>query len=570
LIGVSMRFSRVLPFLFALVAVENARADGICRSVEVVFNPVANLQIAVWFEDQSGNYVDTAFVTRLTGTLGLANRPGNHLFKSDFRYPYGRRDMVLPVWAHARNHPYGYVVMGGRAGNSIASCAAYGIAGSECDDDTIGYHFDVSSPEPFYCGPSGGVTSIVNGVDVVSCASSFYGSKGAFASAPAFSLYPPRADLTKFIDEHDGPDAHNFMGDNDLGAISGATPPGRALIDPPVRWTPPADGAYVAKIEVSLEGDVNAYNTHPPVDDKNLELNGYGKIKYFGQPSVVYAVPFTVGPGLDEQTAQSYAGYGDWDGATGTLHAPDMTITDMPGTGAGRLLDVTDGGATFRVRVRAIPNCIMVGPGDGGTPPDGAGMTCQPPGAPQQMSVVAHSNSIDVSFASAAGLPTSSFDVRYREGAPISDDDFITAIPSSLPAPAPGWPGSTVNTTITGLRPETQYYIGIRAVAACEAVSSVTTTVITTSKAKFVTLNGCFIATAAWGTPLAAELGVLRRFRDTRLTTNPLGRLAVAAYYSLSPPLAAAISTDERLRAGARRMVQPLVDVARAIERARR
>ena len=43
-----------------------------CRTVEVAFKPVKNLQIAVWVEDPLGNYVATLYVTRLTGTL----RPG--------------------------------------------------------------------------------------------------------------------------------------------------------------------------------------------------------------------------------------------------------------------------------------------------------------------------------------------------------------------------------------------------------------------------------------------------------------------------------------------------------------
>ena len=50
--------------------------------------------------------------------------------------------------------------------------------------------------------------------------------------------------------------------------------------------------------------------------------------------------------------------------------------------------------------------------------------------------------------------------------------------------------------------------------------------------------------------------------RDRALLTNPLGRLAVASYYALSPPLANAIATDERLRAGARALLRPIVDVA--------
>ena len=48
--------------------------DPPCRTVEVAFRPVKNLQIAVWVEDPLGNYVATLYVTRLTGTFGLANR----------------------------------------------------------------------------------------------------------------------------------------------------------------------------------------------------------------------------------------------------------------------------------------------------------------------------------------------------------------------------------------------------------------------------------------------------------------------------------------------------------------
>ena len=81
-----------------------ARAE--CHAVELSFSPAAHLQIAAWVEDSSGNFVDTVYVTRATGALGLANRPGNARFKSAYRWPYGRRVMVLPVWAHRRNHSY--------------------------------------------------------------------------------------------------------------------------------------------------------------------------------------------------------------------------------------------------------------------------------------------------------------------------------------------------------------------------------------------------------------------------------------------------------------------------------
>jgi hypothetical protein len=366
---------RWLAILLLTASVARAQSStGPCRTVEVAFKPTKNLQIAVWVEDTSGNYVATLYVTRLTGSFGLANRPGNHFLHSATRFPYGRRDMVLPIWAHKRNKSYGYVVMGGKYGNDPSNCTAFDGAGS-CDDDTIAFHAGVSSPEPFYCSPSGGViTQNSQGVDVVSCASPFFGSKGAYATDGRVSLYPPRADLTSF-GQYDGTDAMAYASFNDLGAISGATPQLQKLIDPAIRWRPFADGNYVVRVEVALESDSNTFHDyHYCVDSQNGGggcggFNSYGH-DFIGQPSVVYSVPITVGDAGDEQVASGYDGYSDFDGATGTLHMPDMTISDSPGTGAGRLLDATDGGKTFRLRARSLPTCDPGGnPGDadGGT-----------------------------------------------------------------------------------------------------------------------------------------------------------------------------------------------------------
>lgn len=71
--------------------------------------------------------------------------------------------------------------------------------------------------------------------------------------------------------------------------------------------------------------------------------------------------------------------------------------------------------------------------------------------------------------------------------------------------------------------------------------------------------GGCFIATAAFGSPLADEVRVLRTFRDRYLLPTPPGRLAAESYYRLSPPLARWLGAHDHWRAGARAVLRPIV-----------
>lgn len=61
--------------------------------------------------------------------------------------------------------------------------------------------------------------------------------------------------------------------------------------------------------------------------------------------------------------------------------------------------------------------------------------------------------------------------------------------------------------------------------------------------------EGCFIATAAYGSDLNPKLNILRDFRDHSLTPNRLGKAVVCLYYNISPPFAKILAKTETGRA---------------------
>lgn len=69
----------------------------------------------------------------------------------------------------------------------------------------------------------------------------------------------------------------------------------------------------------------------------------------------------------------------------------------------------------------------------------------------------------------------------------------------------------------------------------------------------------CFIATAAYGTPMVEEIEILREFRDKYLLTNPAGQAFVDFYYRISPPIAEFITEHPSLKPIVRAGLMPLV-----------
>ena len=71
--------------------------------------------------------------------------------------------------------------------------------------------------------------------------------------------------------------------------------------------------------------------------------------------------------------------------------------------------------------------------------------------------------------------------------------------------------------------------------------------------------SNCFIATAAYGSPMAKEVDALRNFRNGVLLQNKAGRAFVDWYYHTSPPIADKLAKHSNLRTGVRAALTPLV-----------
>lgn len=76
----------------------------------------------------------------------------------------------------------------------------------------------------------------------------------------------------------------------------------------------------------------------------------------------------------------------------------------------------------------------------------------------------------------------------------------------------------------------------------------------------------CFIATAAYGTPLSTEVQILSAFRDNYLLQYDVGRLFVKFYYLLSPPLAEYIGERDWARSAVRILLRPLIAISKRFD----
>ncbi len=518
-----------------------AGPDQLCRVVDVAFTPSDDLQIVVWLEDVAGNFVDTLYITEATGRRGLGNRPGRYDFNSGWGWPYGRRIGTFPVWAHRHGLSWPQLVF------------------QNNEDSNLSHSPTDSSVEGYYCRP---LRQTEASWDAQTCASVAYTDKGT-ASAIETSLYPPREDLT-YDDGIDDPIVEQFDDLNPFDAVTAATPVGGTPIK--LNWRLPDEvplGDYVMFVEVSKEFDHNTtYNPTSYPSPTGILYGDYG-IAYRGQPSVVYRVPITIGNDLDVEVVTSYEGYGDPDGFDGLLREPDGTIDDtVPGSGAQRLMTTVDAGGagSYRVRVRARAerdDAAPAAPGAGEVVDFRADLVDPTAFVGVLSFVEPGDDSLDGTV--------EGYEVRIRAGLPITEADFLSATAVAA-AIVPDEAGVTRLLELTGLTAETDYYVAIRAFDDCSNHGPITVMAFTTPDPPIPpAVDACFVATAAYGSIMAADVQMLRHARDGLLRSNVLGELAVEAYYTFGPALAGLIGPSEDLRGVARAVLGPVVDWVREL-----
>ena len=570
------------------------------RVLELRYTPAPRAQIAIWIENAAGELMRTIGLTDAVAMRGIGNRPGASQMNSGFRWPYGRREGVLPIWAHQRASAQGAqqfkrVIFQLRDSEGSASKSS----DDESDDD-------------YFCLSFVPARSSKDALDAVSCASVFSSDKGRYMTASDVaagygepyedivsrvgrieplsleSLYPPRRDAQRCVraDCYDHADiadypAHARAVMPEIDEVTMATPLGgeqaKLLFPLPTAWP---DGGYRACLEINVEGDYNSsfnpqfYRTpQTPVAawDDWASRKGFG-YPYRGQPSVVYCLDFAIGGDNARtfETSQPTGTPGTWDTAAPSFGAlaPMDGMTDDPvkaqGSGADRLRRDSTGS-----RLTAIVR------------PAGACMNNRAPTAVSELAISGYREErhahewATLSFRAAQDdVALFRYELRFSID-PITDaTSFIRAQPlknatiagEELRIPTNTPPGALISIDVGGFVALNHYYIGVRAIDDCGEASPVQVVEFSTPERKFATVTPCFIATAAYDSPLAAQVGALRRFRDRQLANNTLGRMLVEAYWQIGPPLAQQITQHDSLRQLARWILSPLVAAVRALD----
>src|SRR5262245_49298053 len=165
-----MRWRPALAAVVACLATTSAaaRAQTGPRLATFRFVPTARAQIAIWLESADGTRFATVRLTEAVALRGIGNRPGASQMNSGYHWPYGRREGVLPIWAHRRAAAPGAetfhrVIFQNRTSEGWASRSSN--------------DFSVDS---YYCLSFQRAASSMDALDAVTCPSTFNSDKGRY------------------------------------------------------------------------------------------------------------------------------------------------------------------------------------------------------------------------------------------------------------------------------------------------------------------------------------------------------------------------------------------------------
>lgn len=583
----------VVRTIVSLLAVAVLASSGVAlsqtRVLQIAYTPTKRAQVAVWLEAADGTFLQTVMITEAVGLRGIGNRPGALQMNSGFRWPYGRREGVLPVWAHRRAAAAGAQMFP----RVIFQLRAEGKASQTSSDN---------SPDPFYCLSFNDLQN--DNVDTVTCASVFNSDKGRYMTpldvqngyaepfdvAPGMptmrplslmSLYPMRRDIVGGV-EFDTPDTLTFASVArtvmpDIDAVTRATAPA----DTPqlLSVTLPATmlvGDYVLWVEVNTERDLNgvyseeAYPTPPYTNNPSWDYwSSYG-YAYRGQPSVVYSVPIHLDTMEGAWTTGDAIAYGDLHGVNGGITPLDASITNdpvaAPGSGADRLR--RSGQTRIAVSTPAIEECAVLPmvPAIGNFTArhdtdrkhshEWGRLTWNPIAIEGEdaldytVKVSTRPILTDQDFVQAEDAKAASTEIQGLNVCPV---DMASGTSDCPPA------GTPFSVDIGRLNYQTHYYVAIRASGPCGSRSPIATTEFDTTAIYFTTVAPCFVATAAHGSAMAPDVQTLRDFRNHTLVHTPTGRAFVRGYYAVGPRFANIIARSRTLQTLARAILRPFV-----------